>query len=73
MVRHLGRRFDSSIPTGDRWLGASTVLDLALMQRWGPVQYVLALDNATDARAEESIGSEMPGRRLRLSLQWAAP
>lgn len=73
MVRHLGRRFDSSIPTGDRWLGASTVLDLALRQRWGPVQYVLALDNATDARAEESIGSEMPGRRLRLSLQWAAP
>ncbi len=73
MVRHLGRRFDSSIPTGDRWLRASTVLDLALRQRWGPVQYVLALDNATDARAEESIGSEMPGRRLRLSLQWAAP
>lgn len=73
MVRHLGRRFDSSIPTGDRWLGASTVLDLALRQRWGPLQYVLALDNATDERAEDSIGSEMSGRRLRLSLQWAAP
>jgi vitamin B12 transporter len=73
MVRHLGRRFDSSIPTGDRWLGASTVLDLALRQRWGPVQYVLALDNAANARAEDSIGSDMPGRRLRLSLQWAAP
>lgn len=73
MVRHLGRRFDSSIPTGDRWLGASTVLDLALRRRWGPMQYLLALDNVTNARAEESIGSEMPGRRLRLSLQWAAP
>ena len=73
MVRHLSRRFDSSIPTGDRWLGASTVLDLALRQRRGPLQYVLALDNVADARAEETIGSGMPGRRLRLSLQWAAP
>ncbi len=73
MMRHMSRRFDSSIPTGDRWLGASTVLDLALRQRRGALQYVLALDNVADTRAEETIGSGMPGRRLRLSLQWAAP
>lgn len=70
-ARHLGRRFDSSIPTSDRWLSASTLLDLSLRQQWGPVEWVLGVDNIGNARGEESIGSEWPGRRLRLSMQWA--
>lgn len=70
MLRHLGRRFDSSIPTGDRWLRATTTLDLGLRQRWGPVQWLLSVDNLADARGEEVIGIDTPGRRVRLSLQW---
>jgi vitamin B12 transporter len=69
-LRYLGRRFDSSIPTGDRWLGSSTVLDLALRQSLGPVDLRLALDNVLGRDLEESIGSEIDGRRLQLSLQW---
>ncbi|MBB6066203.1 outer membrane cobalamin receptor [Pseudoxanthomonas broegbernensis] len=69
-LHHLGRRFDSSIPTGDRWLEPATTLDLALRRHWGRAIVLLALDNATDARDEEVIGLEAPGRRLRLSLQW---
>ncbi len=69
-LHHLGRRFDSSIPTGDRWLGATTTLDLALRRQWGPATLLLALDDATDARGEEVIGLDTPGRRLRLSLHW---
>jgi outer membrane cobalamin receptor len=73
MLRHLGRRFDSSIPTGDRWLRAATTLDFGLRQQWGPAQLLLAVDNLADARGEEAIGIETPGRRIRLSLQWATP
>jgi vitamin B12 transporter len=69
-LRHLGRRFDSSIPTGDRWLAPMTVLDLSLRQALGPVDLTFALDNAFDSDAEEAIGSELGGRRLRLALQW---
>ncbi len=72
-LRHLGRRFDSSIPTGDRWLAPMTVLDLSLRQPLGPVDLTLALDNAFDSDAEEAIGSEIGGRRLRLALQWRMP
>jgi outer membrane cobalamin receptor len=69
-LHHLGRRFDSSIPTGDRWLAAVTTLDLALRRHWQRTTLLLALDNATAAHGEEVIGLEVPGRRLRLALQW---
>ena len=69
-LRHLSRRFDSAIPTGDRWLSPSTTLDVALRRQWGPTTVLLALDDVTDARGEEVIGLDIPGRRLRLSLQW---
>ena len=71
-LRFLGRRFDSSIPTGDRWLGSSSALDLALRQSLGPVELRLALDNVFDRDLQESIGSEIDGRRVRLSLQWGS-
>lgn len=70
-LRHLGRRFDSSIPTGDRWLSPVTTLDLSLIQRVGATQLVLALDNALDRRQDETIGTPVGGRRLRFSLLWA--
>lgn len=70
-LQHLGRRFDSSIPTGDRWLDPATTLDLALRRRWGPAAVLLALDDVADARGEEVIGLDAAGRRLRLSLHWS--
>ncbi len=69
-LHHLSRRFDSSIPTGDRWLSPSTTLDVALRRQWRQATVLLALDDVTDARGEEVIGLDIPGRRLRLSLQW---
>lgn len=72
-LRYLGRRFDSSIPTGDRWLAPAAVLDLGLAQSFGAADLMLALDNVFDRRVEETIGSESGGRRLRLSLQWRLP
>jgi len=73
LLRHLGRRFDSSIPTGDAWLSASTTLDLVLRQQIGAAQLLVALDNAGNARDEETLGLPQPGRRLRLSLDWRLP
>lgn len=69
-LQHLGRRFDSSIPTGDRWLSPATTLDVALRRQWGRATVLLALDDVGDARGEEVIGLEAQGRRLRLALQW---
>lgn len=69
-LRHLGRRLDSSIPTGDRRLAAATTLNLVLSQPLGTARLLLALDNAGNARSEETIGTPLPGRRVRLSLQW---
>lgn len=73
LLRHLGRRFDSSIPTGDVWLSASTTVDLVLRQQFGAAQLLLALDNAGNARSEETLGMPLPGRRLRLALDWRLP
>jgi vitamin B12 transporter len=70
MLRHVGRRFDSSIPTGDRWLDAATTLDVSMRQALGPLQLALTLENAFDDRAQETIGTAIPGRRLFVSLDW---
>ncbi|WP_158549240.1 TonB-dependent receptor plug domain-containing protein [Lysobacter silvisoli] len=70
-LRHLGRRFDSSVPTGDAWLDAATTLDLSLQQQLGPARLLLAVDNLGNAREAETLGNPLPGRRLRLALQWA--
>ncbi len=69
-LRHLGSRLDSSIPTGDRRLDAVTTLDLGLRQRLGPIQLLLAIDNLGNSRDDETLGSPLPGRRLRLALDW---
>src|SRR5690606_26585408 len=41
-LHHLGRRFDSAIPTGARWLDEATTLDLALRRQWGRSSMLLA-------------------------------
>lgn len=69
-ANHLGRRFDSSIPTGDRWLPAVTTLDAALRREFGAVAAVAGIDNVFDTAREQSIGTPWPERRLRLSLTW---
>lgn len=70
-VRHLGTRNDSSIATGDRQLAAVTTIDLGLRRQFGPMQALLAVDNLGDTRREQVLGTPVPGRRLRLALQWS--
>lgn len=72
-LRHVGKRFDSAIPTGDRWLKSGQLLDLSWRQNLGPVDLRVTLDNALGERFEEAIGSEIDDRRLWLSLQWGRP
>lgn len=72
-LRHLSRRFDSSIPTGDRWLAAATTLDVSLRQTLGPVDVRLAVDDALDRDVEETIGNRTGGRRVRVSMHWRFP
>jgi iron complex outermembrane receptor protein/vitamin B12 transporter len=70
-LSYIGPRFDSSIPTGDVWLGGYPQLDLALSwlgRRW---QAYAAIDNALDHQAEESIGTPIVRRRLRVGLRWS--
>ena len=71
-AHHLGRRFDSAIPTGDRWLPAVTTLDAALRRAFGAITVLAGVDNVFDSDREESIGTPWPGRRLRLSLTWSS-
>ncbi len=73
IARHVGRRFDSSIATGDRWLDAATTVDVSMRQALGPMQLTVALENAFDTAEEETIGTLMPGRRVHLSVDWPLP
>src|SRR5690606_41304978 len=68
-LQHLGRRFDSAIPTGDRWLGRATTLDVAIRRPVGPAKLLLSLVDATETRGEEVIGLATPGRRPLLTPQ----
>ncbi|WP_170113130.1 TonB-dependent receptor plug domain-containing protein [Ahniella affigens] len=72
-LHHVGKRFDSAIPTGDRWLSAGERLDLSWRHRLGPADVRLTLDNALGERFEEAIGNDIDGRRLWLSVQWGRP
>lgn len=67
---HVGRRFDSAIPTGDRWLGGYTTLDASLVWRRDAWQASVALDNAFDHRYDDAIGTDAGGRRLRVGVAW---
>jgi vitamin B12 transporter len=71
-LTYIGRRFDSSIPTGEVSLGGYSQLDLALT--WGDIrrwQAFAALDNALDRKGEETIGTPTMERRLRIGVRWS--
>ncbi|MGE3349504.1 MAG: TonB-dependent receptor plug domain-containing protein [Ramlibacter sp.] len=74
LARHTGRRLDSSIPTGDQWLPAANTLDvlarMPLGVAMGRPMATLAVDNLTNSRSAETIGTPVAGRRLRLGLDW---
>ncbi|MES2939042.1 MAG: TonB-dependent receptor plug domain-containing protein [Pseudomonadota bacterium] len=70
MAKHVGRRFDSSIPTGDQWLAPLTTLDLSARLPLGAAQATVAVDNLLDTRRPETIGTPAPSRRLRVALTW---
>lgn len=69
-LMHVGRRFDSSIPTGGRWLGAYNEVRLSLTRRAPNWDVYAALDNAFGSRGEEVIGSPVGGRRLRVGFRY---
>jgi vitamin B12 transporter len=70
-LSHIGHRFDSSIPTGGRWLEAYNEVSLSLTRRSPRWDVYIAIDNATDSRGEEVIGSPIGGRRLRVGFRYA--
>jgi vitamin B12 transporter len=72
-ARHTGRRLDSSIPTSDQWLAPVTTLDVSARMPLGSALATLAIDNLANSRRDETIGTPLPGRRLRLALNWDLP
>lgn len=73
--RYIGARLDSSIPTGDRWLPPETTLDVILRLPLGQGAFApwayLAIDNLGNERTPETIGTPLPGRRLRIAINWS--
>jgi outer membrane cobalamin receptor len=71
-VNYIGPRFDSSIPTGDVRLGGYSEVNFTLTwdeaRRW---QAFAALDNALDHKGEETVGTPITGRRLRIGVRWS--
>jgi iron complex outermembrane receptor protein/vitamin B12 transporter len=69
-VNYIGPRFDSSIPTGEVRLGGYSEVNIVLTwlgKRW---QAFTALDNALDHKAEETVGTPIGRRRLRVGVRW---
>lgn len=69
-VSHVGRRFDSSIPTGGLWLDAYNEVRLSLTRRGPRWEVYGAIDNALDSRGEEVIGTPIGRRRARVGIRW---
>ena len=70
-LSHIGHRFDSSIPTGGRWLDAYNEVSLSLTRRSQRWDVYVAIDNAFDSKGEEVIGTPRGGRRLRVGFRYA--
>ena len=66
---HVGERFDSSIPTGQRVLKAYNDLRLSVAWRGAGWSVYAAIDNALGGGGEEVVGTPRPGRRLRLGVR----
>lgn len=69
-VLYLGRRWDSSIPTGGRWLSALTRVNASLGHRFKQATVFVALDNVLGSQAEETIGTEAGARRARIGVRF---
>lgn len=69
-LTHIGHRFDSSIPTGGRWLDAYNEVRLSLTRRGLRWDVFGAIDNAFGSKGEEVIGTRIGGRRLRVGFRY---
>jgi outer membrane cobalamin receptor len=70
-VQATGKALDSSIPTGDRWLGSYARADLSLL--WTPapaVQIAFTLSNATGSDYEQSIGQPTSELQPSFTARW---
>ena len=69
-LTHIGHRFDSSIPTGGRWLDAYNEVRLSLTRRGPRWDVYGAIDNVLRSRGEEVIGTPIGERRLRVGFRY---
>jgi vitamin B12 transporter len=67
---YVGRRFDSSVPTGDVWVGGFALLDLTYTWLGRGWEGYVAIDNAFNRQAYEVVGTGTGERRLRAGLPW---
>ena len=71
LAHYVGRRLDSAIPTGDRWLPGYTMINFVASRHvMKGLRATLALDNVLNRRVDETIGTPLGGRRLRIALSW---
>jgi len=68
---YVGRRFDSSIPTGGVWLPAFTDLQLTATRTLGRWQFYGVIDNVRGTHADEVVGTPMGVRRVRVGVRVA--
>ena len=73
VVRAEGPRFEDDL--NSRRLGGFAALDLRLTRRFGPAQWFLAIENATDTRIETALAADgvvslAGSRQLRLGVIW---
>ncbi len=68
---YVDRRLDSSIPTGDKRLGAFFRADLRIKYHINDsFEAWLAIDNLFDEDYQEAVGFLNPGRQARLAIGW---
>jgi vitamin B12 transporter len=72
-IVHVGERWDSSIPTGGRWLDEITDVQLSIARRLRQWELYAVVDNAFDTDAEETIGTPLGDRRLRVGVRFIGP
>ena len=71
-TRFVGRRLDSTIPTGNQWLpGYALVNTVANIELARGLRAALGVDNLLDRRVDETIGNWTGRRRVRLSVNWS--
>jgi len=67
---YVSDRRESSIPTGDRFLGGYTKIDARLSWKYNDrFDVIFSLDNLLDKQYEEAVGFVAPGISGRLALK----